>query len=109
MRPTRDDLLVLATATRRPRQLARLAAAALVDGHDVDVQVVRLGQDYNLILRVVGGEQLVAEHTLPIVWDDLYETTRLAILGMYVAQMIASVERTRRRAPVALASIPPPP
>jgi hypothetical protein len=97
VRPTRDDLHVLASATRRPRQLARIVTAAVVAGHDVDVQIERSGRHYILILRVVIGEQIICEVTLPIVWGDIDEITRFGLLRIFLQGQLQGHRRWRAR------------
>jgi hypothetical protein len=75
-----------------------LVADAVIEGRNVDVQVERDGRNYLVVLRIVLHERVFAEVTLPIVWADLDEATRFGVLRMYVAHMIASSARTRRRA-----------
>jgi hypothetical protein len=101
-----DDLLIIAAATQRPRELARLVAGAVVEDHEFDVQLHRDGRSYIILLRVVAGERIVTETEWPVAWSMLEERTRYQVLGLYAGQLVASADRTTRRAERALASIP---
>jgi len=89
--------VVLASATRRPRQLARHVVQATVAGHDIDIQVERAGRDYVAVLTVLQGELIFEEYEMPITWADLDEPTKLAVLRVYVAQVLLGHERWRRK------------
>jgi hypothetical protein len=97
MRPSPEDLHLLAEATRRPRQLARLAADAVVKGHDLDSEVRRDGPGYFVVMRVVAGERIVEESVWPVDWPALTEATRFGILRVYVAQILQGHKRWRQR------------
>jgi hypothetical protein len=96
VRPTHADLRLIATATRQPRHLARVVAGAVVQGHEIDVEVRRDGPSYLVLLRLVAGERIVAESEWPVAWAEIDERARLDILGVYVAQRLQGHERWRR-------------
>ena len=104
MRTSRHDLYVLAAATQRPRELARVIAGAVVEGHEVDVEVRCNGPGYVVVLRVIAGERIVTETEWPVDWSVLEEATRFGLLAIYAGQLVASWERTRRRAEAYVAS-----
>jgi hypothetical protein len=92
VRLSHEDLAVIAVATRSPKKLARIVVGAMLAGHEVDFVIERDARDFVAVALEVRGDEIVHEHVMPIIWEDLDERTRFGILRVYVQQM------TKRRA-----------
>ena len=103
MRLSRDELLLIATATQSPTELARVIVSAILGKRDLDFQIERSGRDFIVILRELHGEQIMGEHVMPIVWSTLDEARRYAVVSVYVEQLLEAHARWAARRLVVVA------
>ena len=93
---SRHDLAVIASAIVERDIFISALVAATIAGYEVRVAVERCGRRYVVVVLVVEGEAVVAEHRL-VVRDDADEVARLVLLKLYVAAILAGLDRWRRR------------
>ncbi len=102
---SRCDLGLLAAAATDRKLFASLIFGAIISERGLDVQIERAGRDYVVVMTETVCDVVVAEHRLPIMWSDLDEVVRLAVLKMYVEGVLAGHPRWRRRMAPRLAAL----
>jgi hypothetical protein len=90
------DLALLGRATGDAVMFASVVFRTILEHRDLDVQVLRDGHDYMVVLTEHRGDHVLAEHRMPVAWTEIDEATRFGVLAIYVAQILQGHERWRR-------------
>lgn len=90
------NLALLGRATGDAVKFASIVFRTILEQRDLDVQVLRNGRDYVVVMTELLGDQVLADHRMPVVVGDLDEATRFGILRVYVGQILQANERRRR-------------
>ena len=88
---------MLGAATHETRALTKLAVEAVFKEAIIDGQIERGPKGYGVVVRLVRAEQVLHEVELLVVWNDLDEVLKLAVLGLYVRGVLLGAERWKRR------------
>jgi hypothetical protein len=99
------DLALLGRATGDAVMFASVVFRTILEHRDLDVQVFREGRDYMVVVTELLGDQVLADHRMPVVVDDLDEAVRLDILRIYVTGVLEGHARWRQRVNVRMAHL----
>ena len=95
--PRLDLGMLTASLGDHRKDFVSLVFRAVVEEHDLDLQIVKDGKDFILVVTVLDGDLVVGDHRLPIAFDELPEELRLAVLGVYIDGLLAGYARWRER------------